>query len=144
MDFSGFDLTPNFPEPQPICKNFILEDLVHKDYLHTLKKQKLISVKHQVLVKSTQTEGTESIEYLLGKLILKHCPQNEIIESYVKHNVKHINTSSKLLQLLTTDTLQAQLFQNAQSRSNEIHHCTTSPHEEDQCSPESQESQEPL
>lgn len=64
-------------------------------------------------VKSTQTE--DSIEHLLGKLILKHCPDPYLVKNYVKH----INTSTKLVQLLTKDTLPDLQFHNGQSHSNE-------------------------
>lgn len=144
MNFSTIDSVLDFTLydfPQPECTNFILEDLVHKDYVNSLNKFKQCRLpcpsnrKGWACAcsnndKSTQTEDTETIEYLLGKLILKHCPQKDIVESYVKRNVTHINTSSKLLQLLTKDTLRGQLYQSVPSRSNEQPRCTTPPHEE--------------
>ena len=141
MNFSVLDSVADFTLYDfPEYRNFILEDLVHKDYVNSLKNSCRLPCSSnrngwactcdndKSNDKSTQTEDT--IEYLLGKLILKHCPQEDIVESYVKRNVKHINTSSTLLQLLTKDTLRGQLCQNAPSRSDELPRCTTPPHEE--------------
>lgn len=63
--------------------------------------------------KSTQTG--DSVEFLLGELILRHCPQPYLVKNYVKH----INTSPKLVQLLTKDIQQDSQSRNKQSRLDE-------------------------
>lgn len=72
------------------------------------------------LNKETQTEmETETTEFLLGKLILETCPQKELVETYVKRNVKHVNTSSELLQSLAMGTRLARQTNSEQSHSDE-------------------------
>lgn len=63
--------------------------------------------------RSTQTNP--NMETLLGRVILAHCPNPEILKEYVNH----INTSRELVQLLKPDSLPEQQTRNEPSRSNE-------------------------
>lgn len=83
----------------------LIDDLLHKDYID-------MHIPHH---KSTQTDTTDTTEFLLGKLVLEHCPHPELVINYVKH----ANTSAALLQSLTHDKTPGPPSRNVPSRSNE-------------------------
>ena len=79
----------------------------------------MISKSTQTVFKPTSTEtetSTEtSTEFVLGELILRHCPQPHIVRNYVNH----INTSPMLVQLLTQDTQHGVLLHSERFHSDE-------------------------
>ena len=67
---------------------------------------------HSTSDKSTQTDPL--IEMLLGRLVLAHCPNPEVVTDYVDH----VNTSKELVRLLKQDSPPEQPIRNGPSRSN--------------------------
>jgi len=97
--------TPAPPTEEYNWKDLI-NGLVHDDYSEALRP---------ALHKTTQTQTVPTTEFLLGKLVLQHCPEPALVINYVKH----ANISAELLQSLTLDKTLGQVSRNAQSRSNE-------------------------
>ena len=116
MDFLLTDFT--IPLYNPIDELINL-DLCYEEYQknHQLEVAWDSDTDSETTLKDKETQTDPTVEFLLGQLILQTCPQKELVETYVKRSVKHVNTSTELLQALATGTRQARQTSSRPSRS---------------------------
>ena len=116
MDFLLTDFT--IPLYNPVDELINL-DLCYEEYQknHQLEVVWDSDTDSETTLKDKETQTDPTVEFLLGQLILQTCPQKELVETYVKRSVKHVNTSTELLQALATGTQQARQTCSKPSRS---------------------------
>ena len=116
MDFLLTDFT--IPLYNPVDELINL-DLCYEEYQknHQLEVVWDSDTDSETTLKDKETQTDPTVEFLLGQLILQTCPQKELVETYVKRSVEHVNTSTELLQALATGTQQARQTSSRPSRS---------------------------